>query len=153
MTESTSTRRSDSGATATAGAASPSIVLFDGVCNVCNSAVNFIIDRDPGARFHFASLQSPEGMALAASHGVDASKLSTIVLIDQGRAYTNSTALLRVARRLRAPWPLAYAAMVMPRALRDVTYRFFVANRYRWFGKSESCRVPTPEIRSRFLSV
>jgi len=130
----------------------PSIVLFDGVCNVCNSAVNFIIDRDPDERFHFASLQSPQGMALATSHGVDASKISTVVLIDEGKAYTNSTALLRVARRLRAPWPLAYAAMLVPRALRDAAYRFFVANRYRWFGKSETCRVPTPEIRRRFLS-
>lgn len=130
----------------------PNVVLFDGVCNVCNSAVNFIIDRDPQARFHFASLQSPQGIALAESHGVDATKLSTMVLIDGGRAYTNSTALLRVARRLRAPWPLAYVGMIVPRALRDVAYRFLVANRYRWFGKSESCRVPTPEIRSRFLS-
>lgn len=130
----------------------PNVVLFDGVCNVCNSAVNFIIDRDPQARFHFASLQSPQGIALAESHGVGATKLSTMVLIDGGRAYTNSTALLRVARRLRAPWPLAYVGMIVPRALRDVAYRFLVANRYRWFGKSESCRVPTPEIRSRFLS-
>jgi predicted DCC family thiol-disulfide oxidoreductase YuxK len=129
-----------------------SVVLFDGVCNVCNSAVNFIIDRDPQARFHFASLQSPEGIALAAAHGVDATEISTIVLIDNGRAFTKSTALLRVARRLRGPWPLAYAAILVPRALRDIAYRFLVANRYRWFGKSETCRVPSPEIRSRFLS-
>jgi predicted DCC family thiol-disulfide oxidoreductase YuxK len=128
------------------------IVLFDGVCNVCNSAVNFIIDRDPKALFRFASLQSPQGIALAASHGVDPSKLSTMVLIDDGKAYTDSTALLRVARQLRAPWPLAYVGMIIPRTLRNGAYRVLVANRYRWFGKSESCRIPTPEIRSRFLS-
>ncbi|HVW29817.1 MAG TPA: thiol-disulfide oxidoreductase DCC family protein [Polyangiaceae bacterium] len=133
-------------------AADSSIVLFDGVCNVCNSAVNFIIDRDPKARFRFASLQSPQGVALAAAHGVDGSQLSTMVLIDEGKAYTNSTALLRVARKLRAPWPLSYVAMLVPRRLRDAVYRYLVANRYRWFGKSESCRVPTPEIRNRFLS-
>jgi predicted DCC family thiol-disulfide oxidoreductase YuxK len=114
--------------------------------------VNFIIDRDPKERFHFASLQSPEGIALAAAHGVDATEISTMVLIDAGKAYTKSTALLRVARGLRAPWPVAYAAMLVPRAIRDLAYRWLVANRYRWFGKSETCRVPTPEIRSRFLS-
>lgn len=130
----------------------PSIVLFDGVCNVCNAAVNFIIDRDPEGRFRFASLQSPEGMALAAPHGIDGSEPSTMVLIEDGRAYTQSTAALRIARKLRAPWPLAYAALFVPRALRDVAYRYFAANRYRWFGKTEACRVPTPDIRSRFLS-
>jgi len=131
----------------------PSVVLFDGVCNVCNRTVNFIIDRDPDARFRFASLQSPEGMALAAPHGIDGSQPSTLVLLEEGKAYTQSTAALRIARRLRAPWPLAYALLAVPRALRDAAYRFFAANRYRWFGKADVCRVPTPEIRSRFLSV
>lgn len=150
MSDHTSVQREETDPTRPA--ADASVVLFDGVCNVCNSTVNFIIDRDPTARFRFASLQSPQGSALAASHGVDASQLSTMVLIDGGRAYTKSTALLRVARGLRAPWPLAYVAMIVPRPLRDAAYRFLVSNRYRWFGKSESCRVPTPEIRSRFLS-
>jgi len=131
----------------------PSVVLFDGVCNVCNRTVNFIIDRDPDARFRFASLQSPEGMALAAPHGIDGSQPSTLVLLEEGKAYTQSTAALRIARRLRAPWPLACALLAVPRALRDAAYRFFAANRYRWFGKADVCRVPTPEIRSRFLSV
>ncbi|HEX4340204.1 MAG TPA: thiol-disulfide oxidoreductase DCC family protein [Polyangiaceae bacterium] len=129
-----------------------SVVLFDGVCNVCNAAVNFIIDRDPEGQFRFASLQSPEGQALAAPHGIAALEPSTMALIEDGKAFTQSTAALRIARRLKAPWPLAYAAAFVPRALRDVAYRYFAANRYRWFGKTEACRVPTPEIRSRFLS-
>ncbi|HEX3595387.1 MAG TPA: thiol-disulfide oxidoreductase DCC family protein [Polyangiaceae bacterium] len=129
-----------------------SVVLFDGVCNVCNAAVNFIIDRDPDGRFKFASLQSPEGQALAAPHGIDTLEPSTMALIEDGKAYTRSTAALRIAKRLKAPWPLAYAALFIPRAIRDAAYGYFAANRYRWFGKTEACRVPTPEIRGRFLS-
>ena len=130
------------------------VVLFDGVCNVCNSTVNFIIDRDPKGRFRFASLQSPEGRALAEPHGIasGAEMPTTMALIEGNRAYTDSTAALRIARLLRAPWPLFYVAIIVPRALRDVAYRFFAARRYKWFGRSESCRVPTPEIRGRFLS-
>ncbi len=130
--------------------ASP-LVLFDGVCNVCNAAVNFIIDRDPDARFRFASLQSGRGRALCDSHGL-AGDVSTIVLIEDGAAYTESTAVLRIARRLGAAWPLLYVAIVLPRVLRDALYRYFAANRYRWFGKRETCRIPTPDIRRRFLT-
>jgi len=133
--------------------AESSVVLFDGVCNVCNAAVNFIIDRDPEARFKFASLQSPEGRALAEPLGIDCADPSTMAVIEpDGTGYTNSAAWLRIMRRLRAPWPLACVAAIVPRILRDAVYRFFVANRYRWFGRTEQCRVPTPEIRSRFLS-
>jgi predicted DCC family thiol-disulfide oxidoreductase YuxK len=134
------------------GMAETSVLLFDGVCNFCNGAVNFIIDRDPEGRFQFASLQSPEGRALAAPHGIDGSAPSTMVLIEGGKAYTKSAAALRIARQLRAPWPLAFVAVIVPKPLRDAAYRYFAANRYRWFGRSESCRVPTPELRSRFLS-
>lgn len=129
----------------------PRLVLFDGVCNVCNGAVNFIIDRDPEARFRFASLQSDKGRELCASHGLR-QDVRTIVLIEDGTAYTESTAVLRILRRLGAAWPLLYAAVVLPRALRDLFYRYFAANRYRWFGQRESCRVPTPDIRRRFLA-
>jgi predicted DCC family thiol-disulfide oxidoreductase YuxK len=132
--------------------AESSVVLFDGVCNVCNAAVNFIIDRDPEGRFRFASLQSPEGQALSAPHGIDGSQPSTMVLLEDGKAYTESAAALRIARKLSGPWPVAYAAVLVPRALRDAAYRYFAANRYRWFGRTEQCRIPTPELRSRFLS-
>lgn len=131
-----------------------SVVLFDGVCNVCNATVNFIIDRDPKGHFRFASLQSPEGRALAEPHGIasGAETPVTMALVEGTQAYTESAAALRIARRLSGPWPLLYAAVVIPRALRDVVYRFFAARRYKWFGRTESCRVPTPEIRGRFIS-
>jgi predicted DCC family thiol-disulfide oxidoreductase YuxK len=127
------------------------VVLFDGVCNVCNGAVNFIIDRDPEGRFQFASLQSPVGRALVAKYGVTTGP-SSMVFIEDGVAFTESTAVARVARHLRGPAKLASAFGLFPRAFRDGVYRYFAAHRYAWFGQSESCRVPTPDIRRRFLS-
>lgn len=127
------------------------IVLFDGVCNVCNASVNFIIDRDPQGLFQFASLQSPIGQALARKHDIPTDEISTMVFVEDGVAHTKSTAALRIARHLRGPVRVAAALMAVPRPLRDAAYRVFAANRYRWFGQSESCRVPTPDIRRRFL--
>jgi predicted DCC family thiol-disulfide oxidoreductase YuxK len=126
------------------------IVLFDGVCNVCNAAVSFIIDRDPSGAFEFASLQSATGRALADRHGIGPAT-DTLALIEGERAYTESTAALRVARGLHRGWPALYVLVVVPRAVRDWLYRAFAAHRYAWFGKSDVCRVPTPDIRRRFL--
>ena len=128
------------------------IVLFDGVCSVCDRSVHFIIDHDARGRFEFAPQQSPAGQALIARHGIP-NQLDTIVLIEGDKAYTGSTAVLRVARLLDRPWPLFYALHWVPRPLRDFAYRFFVAHRYRWFGQLDACRVPTPELRSRFLDL
>lgn len=132
-------------------APAPSIVLFDGVCNVCNGAVNFIIDRDPHARYRFASLESAAGRELRAAHGVPAD-LDSIALIEGGTAYTESTAVLRIARHLGAAWPLLGIFAIVPKPARDALYRYFAARRYAWFGKAETCRVPTPDIRRRFLA-
>jgi predicted DCC family thiol-disulfide oxidoreductase YuxK len=129
----------------------PPVILFDGVCNVCNAAVNFVIDRDPRARFRFAALQSDYGRKLCGEHGIGPDIL-TIVLVEDGKAYTESTAALRIARSLQTPWPLVYGFIAVPRFLRDAAYRFFAANRYRWFGQRDQCRVPTPDIRRRFLT-
>ena len=131
----------------------PAIVLFDGVCNLCHGAVQFIIDRDPKGRFHFASLQSERGHALLREHGVApvTGDPDTIYLIEDGRLFDRSTAALRIARRLAFPWWLGAAGLVLPRALRDVAYRFVARNRYRWFGRTNECRVPTPELRARML--
>jgi predicted DCC family thiol-disulfide oxidoreductase YuxK len=134
----------------TSDSATRRIVLFDGVCNVCNAAVSFIIDRDPSGAFEFASLQSGVGRELAEQHGIGPT-IDTMALIEGDRAYTESTAALRVARRLRGPWPALYALVVVPRVVRDWLYRFFASHRYAWFGKTEACRVPTPDIRRRFL--
>lgn len=129
------------------------VVLFDGVCNFCNASVHFIIDRDPAQRFRFAALQSEAAAGLLRSRGVAPPQgdPDSIVLVEGERVYQRSTAALRIARRLRFPWPLLYAFVAVPRPLRDLVYRFIARNRYRWFGRSEECRVPTPELRSRFL--
>ena len=131
-----------------------SVVLFDGVCNFCNGAVNFIIDRDRKGRFRFAPLQSEAAAALLKQNGreVPAGDPDTLILVEDGKVYERSTAALRIARGLRMPWPLFYALIIVPRPLRDFFYRVFARNRYRWFGRSDSCRMPTPELRARFLA-
>jgi predicted DCC family thiol-disulfide oxidoreductase YuxK len=131
---------------------SPALILFDGVCNLCAGAVRFIIKRDPHGVFRFASLQSELGQRQLAEHGIDPSRTDSFVLIEGGIAYTESTAALRVARRLHRAWPVCYAGIVLPRALRDPLYRFIARHRYRWFGKQETCMIPTPELRARFVT-
>jgi predicted DCC family thiol-disulfide oxidoreductase YuxK len=127
------------------------VVLFDGVCNLCNSSVQFIIARDPSARFRFATLQSPTAQRLIEESGAGSPLPDSIVLLENGKLYTRSTAALRIARRLQFPWPLLYAWIVVPRLLRDVAYDWIARNRYRWFGKRDACMMPTPELRARFL--
>lgn len=128
------------------------VVLFDGVCNLCNGAVNFIIDRDPSARFRFAALQSSQAAELLAPLGrVPEAEPNSFILVEDGRLYERSTAALRVARRMGGAWRLFYAFILIPRPIRDAAYRFIAKNRYRWFGKAEACRMPTPELRARFL--
>jgi len=126
-------------------------ILFDGVCNLCNGFVRFVIARDPAARFRFASLQSAAAAALLREAGVAAPMPDSIVLIAGGRAYVRSAAALRILRGLRFPWPLAVALFVVPRFVRDRVYDFIAARRYRWFGRRESCLVPTADLRRRFL--
>jgi predicted DCC family thiol-disulfide oxidoreductase YuxK len=123
------------------------IVLFDGVCNLCSGAVQFILARDPAGRFRFASLQSEAAQRLLKGAGV----AETIVLIEGGKIYTRSAAALRIARGLRLPWPLLYAFVAVPRPLRDLVYGWVARHRYAWFGKRESCLLPTPRTRSRFI--
>ena len=127
------------------------VVLFDGVCGLCNGTVDFIIARDPEGVFAFAPLQSETGRGFLASAGVPADDLDTIVLIEGERRYVKSTAALRILKRLPGLWPVLYGAIIVPRFFRDAMYNAVARNRYRWFGKSDSCRVPAPEIRQRFL--
>lgn len=127
------------------------ILLFDGVCNFCNDAVNFVLDHDRSGRFRFAALQSDVGKRLLAEHGLADLPLSTSVLIENGRAYKDSEGVLRAAVLLGGAFRLVAPLLFVPRALRDPLYRAFARNRYRWFGRSDQCRVPTPEIRARFL--
>ncbi len=127
------------------------IILFDGVCNLCSGSVQFILRRDREGRFRFASLQSDAGRRLQAEHGLDPEALDSIVLIADGRTYKESDAALGIARRLGGPWKLLTVFRLVPRPLRDWAYRLIARNRYRWFGKTESCWLPTPELRGRFL--
>jgi predicted DCC family thiol-disulfide oxidoreductase YuxK len=134
--------------------ASAPVVLFDGVCNLCNGTVSFLIDHDPQGTLRFGSLQSDAGRQLLTANGFGPAAdgpISTILLFEDGRLYDRSTAALRIARHLGLPYRVLSWLMVVPRPLRDAVYGFVARNRYRWFGKSETCRVPTPELRARFL--
>lgn len=128
------------------------IVLFDGVCMMCSSIVRFVYERDPHARLRFAPLQSDAGQALLRRFGLATDSMDTFVLVEGDRFYTRSTAALRLLRRLRGPWPLLYAGIAVPRPLRDAVYAFVAKRRYRWFGRSDACMMPTtPDLRRRFL--
>jgi predicted DCC family thiol-disulfide oxidoreductase YuxK len=129
------------------------VVLFDGVCNLCNASVQYIVDRDPQALFRFASLQSDAGQKVLSDLGLTlpAGDPESVLLVEEGRLYSHSDAALRIARRLKGPVRWTAWMLAIPHGLRDPLYRLVARNRYRWFGKSESCRVPTPELRARFL--
>ena len=128
------------------------IILFDGVCNFCNGSVNFIIERDPAGYFKFAPLQSEIGEKLLRENGVDKVETDSVVLIEDGKVYTHSTAALRVARRLEGAWKWFYYLIFVPRPIRDAFYKIFAKYRYRLFGKKDECMLPSPEIRARFLA-
>ncbi len=127
------------------------IVLFDGVCNLCNGFVNFVIDRDPAGYFKFGALQSEAARPYLERFGLRPNYMDSIVLIENGRCYRDSTAALRILRRLKGLWPLLYGLIVVPRPLRDAVYHWIARHRYRWFGRREQCRVPTPDLLARFL--
>ena len=128
------------------------IILFDGVCNLCNGFVQFIIRRDPAGRFRFAALQSEAGQALLAAHGLaPVAEPESVLLLSGGRLYSHSDAVLQIARGLGWPWRLAGVGKVLPRTWRDALYRFVARHRYRWFGRQESCMLPTPALKNQFL--
>lgn len=132
------------------------IILFDGVCNLCNGFVQFVIRHDPAGRFRFAALQSAEAQALLAAQGLPPASLPTadpdsVLLLSDGRLYSHSTAVLRIAHGLGGFWRLAGVGWVLPRPWRDALYRFVARHRYQWFGRQESCMLPSPALRGRFL--
>lgn len=127
------------------------VVFFDGVCNLCNSSVRFIIARDPKLRLKIGTLQSAAGAAAQQLAGLAPGDLDTLVYIDRGRVFTRSGAALRIAWRLRFPWPLFAAFLIVPPFVRDAIYRWVARNRYKWFGKKEVCGLPTPDVQERFL--
>ncbi|WP_448520295.1 thiol-disulfide oxidoreductase DCC family protein [Rhodoflexus sp.] len=130
---------------------SESVVLFDGACNLCNGIVNFLIDADRRGRLKFASLQSETGQEVLLRFGMDTTDLDTFVFYTDGKAYTRSRAAIEVARKLGGLWQIAYVGIMIPPFIRDGIYRWVAKNRYRWFGKRDACRMPTPELKTRFL--
>lgn len=127
------------------------ILLFDGVCNLCNGAVNFIIDNDPKGHFQFAALQSDFGQQKLAALGFDQAAFDSLVLLQGDEVFTKSSAALRIAKQLKFPYPLLYVFIILPPFLRDAVYNLIARNRYKWWGKRDSCRMPTPELQSRFV--
>ena len=127
------------------------IVLFDGMCNLCSSSVQLIIRNDPAKRFRFASLQGVTGQRVLKNYGLPQKDFSTLVLLDSGKIYTSSTAALKIARKLSGGWQLFYALIIVPPFIRNAVYNLIALNRYRWFGKKESCWIPHPALKNLFL--
>lgn len=127
------------------------IILFDGVCNLCNNTLNFIIRHDKKNLFKFAALQSNIADELLHPFSMEENKLDSIVLLENGRKYTQSSAALRIAKNLSGAYPLLYIFMIIPKFIRDWVYAVISKNRYKWFGKKESCMIPTPELKDKFL--
>lgn len=128
------------------------IVLFDGLCNLCEASVQFIIRHDPQKKFRFAALQSEYGQYFLREHDFAKRDFDSLILVDEsGRIFTCSAAWLRIMPHLNALWPLMTVFFLIPSFMRDALYRFIARRRYFWFGKKEICWLPTPELRDRFL--
>lgn len=127
------------------------LILYDGVCHLCQGTVRFIIRRDPQKRFRFGYIQSPASQAQLRAFPPVAEGLDSVVLIEGGRVYTRSAAALRIARHLSGGWPLLYAFILLPPIIRDGVYDFIARHRYRWFGQSNECSLPSPEHTDRFI--
>lgn len=137
------------------------VVLFDGVCNFCDASVNFVIEHDREGYFKFAPLQTEAGKKIAAEFGLrsesderpadDLIPIDSVILVQDGNAYTHSTAALRILKQLGFPWSLLYAFVIVPKPVRDFLYRLFAKYRYRVFGRKDHCMLPSPEVRARFL--
>lgn len=127
------------------------IILFDGVCNLCNSSVNFVIKKDKNDVFRFAALQSEIGSQYINKFNIDPSQTDSIILIDVDKHYIKSSAALTIAKSLKGVYPLLYAFIIVPAFIRNWVYDYIAKNRYKWYGKKESCMIPTPELKSKFL--
>lgn len=128
------------------------IILFDGVCNLCNGAVQYVIKHDKRGIFKFASLQGEPGQRLLKQYNLPVNSLNSFVLIQDGNAYTKSTAALMVAKQLNGVVKSLNVFRVIPAFIRDLVYNFIAQNRYRMFGRKESCIIPSPDLRARFLN-
>lgn len=127
------------------------VVLFDGVCNLCNGAIQFIIRHDKKNIFRFASLQSDVAKKMLDSAGLPSDKLDSIIVVKNNHFYRESDAAIEIAKELSGPWKMVSWLRIIPKFLRDPAYRLIASNRYRMFGKRDACMIPTPDLKSRFL--
>ena len=127
------------------------IILFDGICNLCDGAVHFVIKHDPENQFLFASLQSEAGQRLLKQYKLSVENFNSFILIQDEKVYSKSTGALKVARQIKGVWSWLYIFIIIPSFFRDKVYDWIAQNRYKWFGKKEACMIPTPELKARFL--
>jgi predicted DCC family thiol-disulfide oxidoreductase YuxK len=127
------------------------VILFDGVCNLCNNVVQFVIKHDPKRQFRFASLQSEFGQNVMKKFGLPVDQLNSFILLDNNKIYTRSTAALRITKKLNKGWSLFYGFIIVPSFIRNAVYNYVARNRYKWYGKKEECWIPTPELQKLFL--
>jgi predicted DCC family thiol-disulfide oxidoreductase YuxK len=128
------------------------ILFFDGVCNLCNGTVQWVLRHDTKKAVVFAALQSESAQLKLVPLGVDITALESLILLEDGVVYSHSDAVLHLARAIGAPWSWAFFLRIVPKFIRDGLYRFIAKNRYAWFGRQESCMMPTPELKKRFLT-
>lgn len=128
-----------------------SLVLFDGVCNLCNASVKFIIKHDKKEQFLFASLQSDAAKELLLQYNSKKITMDSIILIENNAFYEKSTAALRISKKLNGGYKLLYVFIIIPTFIRDWVYNYIATNRYKWYGKKDSCMIPTPALKNRFL--
>jgi len=132
--------------------ADQSLILFDGICNLCNASVQYVIKHDPDSIFKFTTLQSETGTRLLRKYDLSSPGLNSFILIQHGKAYTKSTAALMVARQLKGAIKLLYGFIIVPPFIRNMVYNIIAKNRYKWFGKKDNCMIPTPSLQARFLN-
>lgn len=128
-----------------------SIILFDGVCNLCNTSVNFVIKHDTKKQFLFASLQSDAAKELLLQYGIKNLEMKSIILIHNHKIYTKSTAIFLIFKYLNKGLKFCYIGIVIPKFIRDAVYDFIGKHRYKWFGKKQKCMLPTEELKNRFI--
>jgi predicted DCC family thiol-disulfide oxidoreductase YuxK len=127
------------------------VILFDGVCNLCNGAVQYVIKHDANKQFLFASLQSQFGQQVLAARHLSNTNFNSFILLQNGIIYQRSTAALTVAKQLKGAIRFLHWCIIVPRFIRDGVYNFIAKKRYKWFGKQDACWLPTPELKGRFL--
>lgn len=128
------------------------IILFDGICNLCDGVVQFIVRHDPNKKFLFTSLQSEAGQTLLKQYQLPLENFNSFLLIQDGKVYNKSTGALKVARQIKGVWKWLYIFIIIPTFIRDAVYSWIAKNRYEWFGKKDGCMIPTPELKARFLT-